>query len=254
MLDALTIVDTTSVSDAPPDAAVPPDTFLFPDTSLFPDAQGSVDSSSADTTVVQGCELTESNAASWAYAPCDTLCASLSSSCSASLANETARVMSGSASIKFSCDSCGFENVVLREHPSSSWNLSAFDTFFFYAWSEYSGSSPKPWTGWQDDTCNPNPWLYLVDTNGRRRLVVRAHTGGVNSSYFNGSKGRWMIVQGPIAASTADWTISSEAGFDLSQVKRIELHMDPWDYGFTLWLDGFTFLNGQTGASLTDCP
>ena len=160
-------------------------------------------------------ELTELNAASWetwagqgSFTACD----------------DTLFTMEGEGSIRV-VETGGFDNYLLYpgDHPAV-WDLSASDTL--HAW--FYAENPSTY-GFQ----NNSPWIYLRGPNGS----IELHP---NYEVLNDARDQWLEVEIPLAGNAA-WIRTDYGTVDLTDIREIEIHVDTWDAGFTLWIDGLRF-------------
>lgn len=226
------------------DAAIPFDYSLSDSMSLD---YSFADLPFADSMVSGPCELTENNASQW-QGGCNIEGCDPSSTCtnSVSFTDETnpSKVKVGQSSILFKCPDCGVDNFAGLT-TSKPWDLSQQTKFRFYIWTESVSS-----TGWQNDECGTNPWIILQDTAGRKQRIEGKKN---NPPYnLNDSLNQWLEIEGPLQNAVNHWEISKENNFNIAKIKTIEIHLDPWDWGFTVLLDGLTFFD-QNGKQFTQC-
>ncbi|MCC6747870.1 MAG: hypothetical protein IT371_09450 [Deltaproteobacteria bacterium] len=180
------------------------------------------------------CELTEGSAARWLGS-----CTG-PTGCSTAFSDDPGTVKVGTSSLRFACTQCGFDNTARLAAPAGGWNLKSYAYATFWARSQVPSS-----LGWQNGANGNNPWLVLRDAAGNSRRSEPAD----GTFDFNTSRTQWVQLQLPLAPA-ANYKVTDAGAFDLSRVVSLELHVDPWDFGFTLWLDGLAFGPGV----FSQCP
>jgi hypothetical protein len=162
-------------------------------------------------------ELTEFNAGEWGaeaqYA-------------SASVADDTALVQVGSASLRFETDG-GFDTWLWAlGGQDAGWDLlgngSGGIQFWVYA--------DNPNLGFQSGS----PWVRVcTDPNDYYEYTPPW-------DLLNLARGQWLQLRIPFNGDDT-WTPTAVGNPDLTDVNYVEIHADTWDYGFTLWFDGLSF-------------
>lgn len=132
----------------------------------------------------------------------------------------------------------GFD-VALNYRPGGDslalWNLTASDTLTFWV-----------------KTANKSSYGFQYFN-----VRVGNFTGGyyqytAQTSLLNNAKNVWKKYRIPLKGNTS--YVKSEVGhMDLSQTNYVEFHVDTWDAGYTLWLDGVQF-KACTPTGIDDTP
>lgn len=158
-------------------------------------------------------ELTEGNAASWrAWAADGVLTLS-----------DDPFAQVGSFSLKYHATG-GFDNSAL--YPAdriASWNLGAVQNMHLRAY------AINPNFAFQDGS----PWVILRSNGGY--LELRSTNDAMNQAM-----GQWRQFVIPMAGSS-QWARTMHGAFNVEQVQSIEIHIDTWGAGFTVYLDGLRF-------------
>jgi len=158
--------------------------------------------------------LTEFSAGGWGAAASDA---------TASVADDTARVRAGTASLRFETTG-GFDTWLWTPvGQDASWDLlgSGSGGIGFWVFAE------NPNIGFQ----NNSPWVRLY-SDSNSFVEYRA-----TREILNEARGQWLYLRIPLNGNE-DWTVATAGNPDLTDVRYIELHADTWDAGFTLWVDG----------------
>jgi hypothetical protein len=167
-------------------------------------------------------DLAEENASDWS---------AFAEAASASVADDDARVVFGSASIRFETTG-GFDTSLRYPRGQARLDLSGHSHLRFFAYAE------NPNIGFQGDV----PWVRLLASGGSVDLRP-------SNTPLNQAIDTWHEFVIPLARD-ADWTRTETGTPDLSETHAIELHADTWGYGFTLWLDGVRFTPRSCPADL----
>lgn len=158
-------------------------------------------------------ELTEGNAASWdAWAADGVLTLS-----------DDVFAQVGNFSLKYDATG-GFDNSAL--YPAdriASWDLGAVQNIRLRAF------AVNPNFGFQDGS----PWVILRSSDGYMELRS-------TNDAMNQAMGQWREFVIPMAGNL-EWARTMHGSFDLENVQSIELHVDTWGAGFTVWFDGLRF-------------
>ncbi|KAA0216289.1 MAG: hypothetical protein EDM82_04785 [Cyanobacteria bacterium CYA] len=158
-------------------------------------------------------ELTEGNAASWdAWAADGVLTLS-----------DDPFAQVGDFSLKYHATG-GFDNSAL--YPAdriASWDLGAVQNIHLRAY------AVNPNFGFQDGS----PWVILRSLEGY--IELRSTNDAMNQAI-----GQWREFVIPLAGSS-EWARTVHGTIDPGQVQSIELHVDTWGAGFTVWFDGLRF-------------
>jgi hypothetical protein len=96
---------------------------------------------------------------------------------------------------------------------------------WFYA------ENPSPF-GFQ----NNSPWIRLFDGKCDGGYIEYHATAEV----LNGARNRWKYFAIPLSGNAA-WRRTDVGNVSLREINYLEIHLDTWDYGFTLWMDGLSF-------------
>lgn len=159
-------------------------------------------------------DMTEQNAAAWS---------GWADGSWYTLTDDTARKHNGAASVRINTGG-GFDTYA--RYPGNHrarWNLSNVQTLrgWFYA--------ENPFGSFQDN----NPKLVLHADGGT--ITLRP-----NYEVLNEAIGQWREIVIPLAGD-ATWERTVSGTPDITQMRWLELHMDTWEYGFTVWMDGLHF-------------
>ncbi len=139
----------------------------------------------------------------------------------ASVSDDQTHVIAGNQSLKFVTTS-GFDTGVILTTGGSAWDLSDSDTLEFSTFAE----NPHP-LGFQGN----QPNIDLVTTSGvihlrPNRLLIRNQ--------------QWQQIKVPLAGDSV-WSLTTEGAPDLSAVTSLVIHLDTWDFGFTVYFDDVKF-------------
>lgn len=160
-------------------------------------------------------ELSENNAADWGTFSSD--------EAPASVADDSTRVLVGSASLKFVTAS-GFDTGI--RYPgawSADWDLTAKTHIVF--WTYAINETPN---GFQDS----QPIVVLNTPTGCYTYTPNTQLVPLRS---------WRGYSVPLAGNDI-WTRTQTDSPDLAHVSSLEIHDDTWDCGFTIYYDGVEFV------------
>lgn len=177
------------------------------------------------------CDLDEKAPAGWTAG-----CVPEKQPCVPTIIADQTLVMSGSQAAKFRCEFCGYDSwAVISPSPAQAWDLSQQSHLRFFARSELD----NPPFAWQDGPAGKTPWVQLKDTAGGTLRIEWQGSGDM----FNGTVKAWVLIEVPLLlpAPSNVWKAVASAGFNAARVASVEIHVDCWDYGFTLWLDRVGF-------------
>ncbi|MBP7748352.1 MAG: hypothetical protein KA383_19730 [Phycisphaerae bacterium] len=161
--------------------------------------------------------LTEFSAAQWGAA---------ANGASSAVYNDTARRMTGSASLRYETTGCFDTWLWAPVTQNAGWDLLA------------AGSGGlKFWV----HTTNPNgafqgpcPWIHVCTTPDD---YYAFHP---SQDFLNAALGQWVQVTVPFNGD-ATWSVTTVGAPSLSNVNYIEIHGDTWGCNFTAWFDGLRF-------------
>jgi hypothetical protein len=162
-------------------------------------------------------DLAENNSATWGSFADD--------AAATSLADDSTRVLMGAASIRFTTASGASTGVRLPATPSAHWDLRTRPFLSIGYWAE-------------------NPLGFA----GAPIVTLRTATGSIEyiPTTWNLSSGSWRRFQIALEGDTF-WTRSVTGTPDFSDVQQIELKVDSWGTGFTMWFDAVEFLAALPG-------
>lgn len=175
------------------------------------------------------CTLTEGSAAKWT-----TGCMANDMPCTPSLSDDVQTRVDGQSALRWRCAGCGFDSWISYAAPASGWDLTSYG--YLQLWFQ-TALDDSPYA-WQGAVYGEPPWIILRDRGGRSKRVEPATSG--SPALLDGSVSKWLLVSVPLGAST-EWQSVTDPGFTPGDVTALEIHVDPWGAGFTLWLDGAVF-------------
>jgi hypothetical protein len=155
-------------------------------------------------------DLTEGNAAQWQTFASDNAATSVS--------NDTTHVREGAESLKFDTQSGGDTGIRLPS-GADTWDLSTYTVVDLWAY----GDNNTPYT-WQGNF----PVVTLTSAAGSRQIVP-------NKQMM--SNHAWGSIHVPLAGDSV-WQVADQGTFDVGNVTSVEIHLDTWDYGFSVYFDG----------------
>lgn len=173
-------------------------------------------------------DMAELNADDWAA------WAEGSSGSNTYVVDDASRRVVGAGSVKFVTDG-GFDTSVRYPRTvTAQWDLRSASQLKmrFYA--------VNPNFSFQ----NGSPWIRLKDANGNY-YEYQYYAGGGIYDLLNQANNRWLSVEIPLDAGAGvqnGWRRTAFGTPDLARINSLEVHADTWDYGFSLWLDGVTFV------------
>jgi len=88
-----------------------------------------------------------------------------------------------------------------------------------------------------------SPWIRLMDAGGNY-FQYQFFVGDGPADILNDAIGRWQSYSIPLDASSAEtngWRRTAFGAPDLTRIQSLEIHMDTWGYGFSVWLDSVGF-------------
>lgn len=88
-----------------------------------------------------------------------------------------------------------------------------------------------------------SPWIRLQDADGNY-FQYQYFIGDWPLDILNDAIGQWQSYSIPLDASPAEtngWRRTVFGSPDITRIQSLEIHMDTWGYGFTVWLDGVSF-------------
>jgi len=167
-------------------------------------------------------ELTEKNAENWAAEASDGLLTTVK--------DDYTFKQVGEASIKLVTESGGDVCIRYPALTMAEWDLTNKDYLTIWFYSENHN------IGFQ----NSSPWISL----GNQK------TGGyfqyqTDWDILNDSQGKWCSYKIPLTGDEL-WRRTKVGEVSLDEINYIEIHADTWDYGFTLWIDGLSFIDFST--------
>jgi hypothetical protein len=172
-------------------------------------------------------ELSEASAGAWAAWAQD------SAPGNTWTTNDTQRRLVGTNSLKFVTDG-GFDTYV--RYPGTflaMWDLTTVQTLHASFYAENPNGSFQ----------NGSPWIRLNDPDGNYFQYQYYRDGGPGD-ILNDAIGQWQSYIIPLNASdteTNGWRRTASGTPDMSHIVSLEVHMDTWGNGFTVWLDGVSF-------------
>jgi hypothetical protein len=141
---------------------------------------------------------------------------------------DTNRKLFGQNSLKLETTS-GFD--VWLRYPANKlarWDLTQKDSLrvWFYAEnpSLFGFQSNSPWIRLYNGKCDGGYVEYRVPYN----------------DVLNDARNRWKYFAIPLSGN-ATWQRTDVGNVSLREINYLEIHLDTWDYGFTLWMDGLSF-------------
>lgn len=174
------------------------------------------------------CTLTEGSATKWTSG-----CVPLPDKpCTPSLTDDAQTRQDGQTALRWRCDGCGFDSWIAYAAPTAGWNLAGYD--YLQLW--FRTVLDEAPHSWQSGVYGHPPWIILRDRGGRTKRIGPDVPGAL----LDGSVGKWLLVSVPLGVATG-WKSATDTGFSSDDVTSLEIHVDPWGAGFTLWLDGATF-------------
>ena len=160
--------------------------------------------------------------------------------------NDAQRVLVGTNSLKFVTDG-GFDTYA--HYPGAGlalWDLTAAQTLHVSFYAE------NPNGGFQSGS----PWIRLKDPDGNY-FQYQYYIGDGPADILNDAIGQWQSYVIPLDASdteTDGWRRTTFGTPDLARMASLEIHIDTWGYGFTVWLDGVSFEPTPAPLRLTATP
>jgi outer membrane protein assembly factor BamB len=150
------------------------------------------------------------------------------------VADDSARKIVGSASLKFVTDG-GFDTYVRYPRTyTAMWDLRRSETLSVSFYAE------NPNLGFQSGS----PWFRLRDAEGNY-IQYQYYQNGYPSEILNEARNQWRNWNIPLDASETEnngWRKTIAGTPDMKKIQFLEIHADTWDNGFTLWIDGVSFL------------
>lgn len=151
-----------------------------------------------------------------------------------SVKNETTNVLkdsihlqSGTYSILLDTEA-GFDVGLIFPQRPAVIEASEKDSLFFTLYTENSSAN-----GFQGE----NPIIRIVTGTGTANYTPIL-------DLCNDARDRWLPFVLPFEES-ASWKRADSATIDFSDIRRIEFHVDTWDYGYKLWLDDVKIVPGE---------
>ena len=152
---------------------------------------------------------------------------------SASVYNDTNRVVAGGSSIRFETDG-GFDTSATYDAGGmADWDIGEATQLSFGIYAE----NPSP------NNFQEGPWVRIADGDGHY-YEYRYYENGNPATPLNGAVGQWVDFEMPIDPPMQDtgWRrFSAGSPPDLEHIASVAFHADTWDAGFTLWFDGVGF-------------
>jgi hypothetical protein len=165
-------------------------------------------------------DLTESSASGWSAASSD--------AASNVVTFDANRKLFGQNSVKLETTS-GFD--VWLRYPKDKlarWDLTQKDSLRIWFYAE----NPSPY-GFQ----NNSPWIRLYNGKCAGGYVEYRVP---HNEVLNDARNRWKYFAIPLSGN-ATWQRTGVGNVSLQEINYLEIHLDTWDYGFTLWMDGLSF-------------
>ena len=172
-------------------------------------------------------DMAELNASSWeAWAEGGT----------ATATDDTDLFMVGEGSVRLTTDGGGDNSLRYPGDMLARWNLTHRLAIHLWCYAQNEN------IGFQ----NLSPWIRLHGPNGH----IELHS---NEEILNGAIGQWIELTIPMEGNE-NWTRSEVGSVSLADIRDIEIHADTWDSGFSLWVDGVSFVIDPAAAGETERP
>ena len=147
--------------------------------------------------------------------------------------DDTSRKIVGAGSVKFVTNG-GFDTYLKYPRTlNAQWDLRTATSLriSFYAVNNTIGFQ------------NGSPWIRLKDSNGNY-FQYQYYVNGSPYDLLNNARNRWQSYTIPLWTSAPGngWRETTFGTPDRAHITGIEIHADTWDYGFTLWVDGVSFV------------